>query len=71
MYTTPGFTDERIHIFLATGLREGEMSHESDEFLTVEPVALRKALEMIRTGELNDGKTAVAILYAAGFIATM
>jgi ADP-ribose pyrophosphatase len=71
MYTTPGFTDERIHLYMATGLEQGQAAHESDEFLTVEPVALSRALEMIRSGELNDGKTAVAILYAAGFVATM
>lgn len=69
MYTTPGFTDERIHIYMATGLKHGATEHEADEFLTVESVSLRKALEMIRSGELNDGKTAVGILYAAGFIA--
>jgi len=68
MYTTPGFTDERIHIFIATGLTRGATAHEADEFLTVEPVSLRRALEMIKSGEINDGKTAVGILYAAGFV---
>jgi ADP-ribose pyrophosphatase len=69
MYTTPGFTDEKIHIFLASGLRQGDAAHEADEFLTVEPVKLSRALEMIKSGELKDSKTAVGILYAAGFIA--
>lgn len=69
MFTTPGFTDERIHIFMATGLSHGETAHESDEFLTVEPVALSRALEMIKSGELKDGKTAAGILFAAGFVA--
>jgi ADP-ribose pyrophosphatase len=69
IYTTPGFTDERIHIFVATGLTRGPTAHEADEFLTVESVPLRRALEMIKTGEINDGKTAVGILYAAGFVA--
>jgi ADP-ribose pyrophosphatase len=68
MYTTPGFTDERIHIFLATGLERGPTAHESDEFLSVESISLRHALEMIESGEINDGKTAVGILFAAGFI---
>ena len=67
MYTTPGFTDERIHLFMATGLTHGETSHETDEFLTVEPVPLSRALEMIRDGAIQDGKTALGILYAAGF----
>jgi ADP-ribose pyrophosphatase len=69
MYTTPGFTDERIHIFLATDLEQGESAREADEFLTVEPVRLSKALEMIKAGEIKDGKTALGILYAAGFVA--
>src|SRR5687768_2802478 len=33
MYTTPGFTDELIHLFLATGLTSGSTAHESDEFI--------------------------------------
>jgi ADP-ribose diphosphatase len=68
MYTTPGFTDERIHLYCATGLTRGTAAHEADEFLTTETVPFRRALEMIRTGELNDGKTAAAIMFAAGFI---
>jgi ADP-ribose pyrophosphatase len=65
--TTPGFTDERIHIYMATGLERGETAHESDEFLTIETVTLSAALGLIRNGEINDGKTALAILFAAGF----
>jgi ADP-ribose pyrophosphatase len=67
MFTTPGFTDERIHVFLATGLSRGSTSHESDEFMTVETVTLSRALQLIRTGEIEDAKTALAILFAAGF----
>jgi ADP-ribose pyrophosphatase len=69
MYTTPGFTDEKIHIFLASDLEQGKTAHEHDEFLTVESVKLSRALEMVKSGEIRDGKTAVGILYAAGFIA--
>jgi ADP-ribose pyrophosphatase len=66
-YTTPGFTDERIHAFMAWDLTRGEVSHETDEFLTVESVTLSHALELIKSGELVDAKTALSILYAAGF----
>jgi ADP-ribose pyrophosphatase len=66
-FTTPGFTDEVIHAYMATGLTRGEMKHEKDEFMTVETVTLSRALELIRAGELKDAKTALAILYAAGF----
>lgn len=67
-YTTPGFTDERIHAFMASELARGDVAHEKDEFMTLEPTLLSRALEMIRTGELNDAKSALAILYAAGFV---
>lgn len=67
MYTTPGFTDERIHVFLATGLSRGTTSHEADEFMTVEAVTLSHALRLIEEGEIKDAKTALAILFAAGF----
>jgi ADP-ribose pyrophosphatase len=70
MYTTPGFTDERIHIFVATDLTFGDTAHEADEFLSLETVPMRRALEMIRSGELNDGKTAAGILFAAGFLSS-
>jgi ADP-ribose pyrophosphatase len=67
MYTTPGFTDERIHLFMATGLERGETAHEPDEFMTIETVVLSQALRMIREGEIKDAKTALGILFAAEF----
>ena len=67
IYTTPGFTDERIHLFMATGLERGETAHEADEFMTIETVTLSHALRMIQAGEINDAKTALGILFAAGF----
>ena len=70
MFTTPGFTDERIHVFLASGLERGETAHEADEFITVETVTLSGALRFIQEGRITDGKTALAILFAAGFRAS-
>lgn len=67
IYTTPGFTDERIHLFMAAGLTQGVTQHEKDEFMSMEVVPLSRALEMVRTGSLQDAKSIVAILYAAGF----
>lgn len=67
MFTTPGFTDEKIHLFMAVGLERGEASREKDEFLTLSPVPLSKALEMVEAGEIQDAKTALGLLYAAGF----
>lgn len=65
--TTPGFTDELIHTFMATGLTRGSVAHEKDEFMSLETVTLSNALELIRKGELKDAKSALAILYVAGF----
>jgi ADP-ribose pyrophosphatase len=67
IYTTPGFTDERIHLYMATGLERGDTDHEADEFMTVETVSLSQALQLIEKGSISDGKTVVAILFAAGF----
>lgn len=66
-YTTPGFTDERIHAFMASGLTHGEQQLRRDEVMTLETVTLSRALEMIRTGEIVDAKTALSLLYVAGF----
>lgn len=67
MYTTPGFTDEKIHLFMATGLEHGESAREADEFISVETVTLSQALQLIEKGEIKDAKTALGILFAAGF----
>ena len=67
MVTTPGFTDERIHLFMATDLTRGEAAREADEFADVIIMRLSEALELIQRGEIVDGKTALGILYAAGF----
>lgn len=67
MYTTPGFTDEKIHLFVATGLVAGQAHREADEFMELVPIRLSRALSMIERGEIQDAKTALALLYAAGF----
>ncbi|GBD31962.1 MAG: ADP-ribose pyrophosphatase [Gemmatimonadales bacterium] len=68
IFTTPGFTDEQIQLFLAEGVsRRREPSPDADEFLEVVEVPLSEVLEMIHRGELNDAKSALAILYAARY----
>lgn len=67
IYTTPGFTDERIHLFMATGLARGETAHEHDEFLETETLTLSDALHMIANGQIVDAKTVCALLFVAGF----
>ena len=65
--TTPGFTDETIHLFMASGLRRGTAAPERDEFIEVVPRPLSEVLAGIRDGEIRDAKTMVAILYMAQF----
>lgn len=69
IYTTPGFTDERIHLFAARDLvvKPQETRREPDEFMEVKPVSVSAAVAMIRDGEIVDGKTVVAVLFFAGF----
>jgi ADP-ribose pyrophosphatase len=68
IFTTPGFTDEQIHLYLALDVRTGKTAFDADEF--IEPVILpiSEALTKIRDGEIQDAKTICTILYAAGFV---
>jgi len=68
IWTTPGFTDEVIHLYLASGLTAATPSRERDEFIEVAPQPLSQVLARIRDGEVRDAKTVVAILYMAGFV---
>jgi len=65
--TTPGFTNEEIHLFAAEGLRAGAQQPDIDEFIEVVPVPFSRAIEMVRQGEIIDGKSVVSLLYAACF----
>jgi ADP-ribose pyrophosphatase len=67
IYTTPGFTDERIHLFMAVGLTRGEDAREVDEFIELETMPLSRALSLVEQGEIQDAKTALGLLFAAGF----
>ncbi len=65
VFTTPGFTDERIHLFLAWGLTSGDVRHERDEFLTSIALPRSQVMQMIERGEICDAKTTVALLFVA------
>ena len=68
IWTAPGFTNERIEIFLATGLTRGESKREADEFMELVPTPLSEALAMVGRGAIQDAKTALALLYAARYV---
>jgi ADP-ribose pyrophosphatase len=64
IYTTPGFTDERIHLFLAFDLATGQNRLDSDEFIETIRLPLSEAIQRIRNGEIVDAKT-ICTLYTA------
>jgi ADP-ribose pyrophosphatase len=66
-FTTPGFTDEKLHLFAAHGITRTETELDPDEYVEAFPVTMSKALDMVRTGEIQDMKTALGILFVAGF----
>jgi ADP-ribose pyrophosphatase len=68
IWTSPGFTDERIHLFWAADLKAGVHARERDEFIEVVPRPLSNVLAAIRSGEICDAKTSIALLYMAGFV---
>ena len=67
IYTTPGFTDERIHLFLADGLEPGAEHREADEFMELHTLRWSRVLGMIERGEIVDGKTLVSLLFVQAF----
>ena len=69
--TTPGFTDEVIHLFAAFDLTPVPQALEHDEVIEVVPTPLARALEMIYAGELRDAKSALALLLAARHVGAL
>jgi ADP-ribose pyrophosphatase len=67
IYTTPGFTDERIHLFMASDLTRVAHRREADEFMEVQERRWSEVMEMIRSGEIKDGKTLIALLFVQSF----
>ena len=62
--TTPGFSSERIALYLATDLTSAKAHPDEDEFLRVVRMPLKEAVAMVMHGELRDAKSAVALLLA-------
>ena len=68
IYTTPGFTDEVIRLYVAWDLEEGESHLDHDEFVEVVRVPFSRAVEWVRDGTIEDCKSIACILYAAQFV---
>ena len=68
IWTTPGFTDEKIHLFAAFDLTPAVSRPEDDEVIEVIRVPLDDALELVWRGELCDAKSALALIHAARYL---
>jgi ADP-ribose pyrophosphatase len=68
IWTTPGFTDERIWLYLATGLAPGRQDLQEDEALSVERLPLARALALALAGGIDDGKSIAALVRAAAHL---
>ncbi len=62
LYPSPGYCGEIIYMFAADGLSFGKQNLDDDEFLSVERIPLKKAVDMVIGGEIADAKTQTAIL---------
>jgi len=67
-FTTPGFSSEKISLYLARELKSGASHPDEDEFLNVVKLPFAEALEMVMRDEIRDSKTQVAILMASRII---
>jgi ADP-ribose pyrophosphatase len=63
-YTSPGFSDEMLHLFLAEGLTSGEAEPDEDEFLEIRRIGVEEAYGMVLEGGIKDSKTVAGVLMA-------
>lgn len=66
--TSPGFSTEVLHVYLALGLHAGECHPDDDEFLNVEKFRLSDLVDMAMKGEIDDAKTVIAVLKAEKYL---
>jgi 8-oxo-dGTP pyrophosphatase MutT (NUDIX family) len=64
----PGYSDERIHIFLAASLVRAKQNLDRDEMLNVHSVSVDDAIEMIHQGKIQDGKTIAGLFMATHWL---
>ena len=64
-FVSPGFLEEKMWVYLATGLSEGKPNPDEDEVLDIVRLPIGDALEMITSGEIQDAKTIIGLMLAA------
>ncbi len=62
-YPSPGYTEEKIHVYLTTEVERGEQQLDEGEFLNVEYLPLADAVQRAKRGEIKDAKTLIALLH--------
>lgn len=67
-YLAPGYSTEFMAVFLATGLKENPLQADEDEFLLVEKIPLKKAIDMVERGGVPDAKSLAALLLARPYL---
>lgn len=67
-YTSPGFSNEKIYLFLATDLIEGEATPDTGEFVDIEKYNINDLIKMVERGEIIDSKTIIAINLAKKYL---
>jgi ADP-ribose pyrophosphatase len=61
-YTSPGFTDELLHVFVARGLEASRVRHDEEEEIELVRMPLGAAIEQVLRGEISDAKTVTGLL---------
>jgi len=67
-YPSVGFLTEKIHIYMAEGLKKEEQHLDEDEFLNVLKMPLSELLKMVKNNEIKDAKTVIGLLMLGGKI---
>ena len=68
IYTSPGFSDEKMDIFIATDFEEKENNPDLDEFIHIFKAGISECLEMIENGSISDAKSIIGIMLARDYL---
>ncbi|MBA4384131.1 MAG: hypothetical protein C0410_05295 [Anaerolinea sp.] len=67
-YMSPGYANEFMYCFLATGLYPAPLAPDADEFINVKKIPLSQVLELVNNGKLDDSKTLAVLMLAQKYI---
>ena len=62
MYTSPGYSEEVLDMYLALDLTKGDTDFDDNEAIDIEEYPLDELVEMVMKGQIQDGKTQLIIL---------